>query len=269
MERLLRIDRRIIFVFVAAAVTIPLLIKFDLPVIATKEVRGIYDKIDSLSEGSHVLIAFDYDPASKEELQPMAVALLHHCFKNNIKVIGMTLNPGGTGLADSAITEVGKEYGRKYKEDYVFLGYKTGVELVMINMGENIYSAFPKDFKGNTTTDMPTLKDVQSLQDFDFVVDLASGSSIEAWIAFGKEKYNFDLGAGCTAVIGPDMYPFLQSKQIEGLMSGLKGAAEYETLINRKSSAVAGMSPQSVVHVLVVFFVIFGNTLYFMTRRKK
>ena len=87
MERLLRIDRRIIFVFVAAAVTIPLLIKFDLPVLTTKEVRGIYDKIDSLPEGSHVLIAFDYDPASKEELQPMAVALLHHCFKNNIKKI--------------------------------------------------------------------------------------------------------------------------------------------------------------------------------------
>ncbi len=52
-------------------------------------------------------------------------------------------------------------------------------------------------------------------------------------------------------------------------MSGIKGAAEYETLINRKSSAVAGMSPQSVVHVLVVLFVIFGNTLYFMSRRKK
>ncbi len=269
MERLLRIDRRIIFAFVAVAVTIPLLIRFDLPVIPTKEVKGIYDKIESLSEGSHVLIAFDYDPASKEELQPMAVALLHHCFKNNIKVIGMTLNPGGTGLADSAITEVGKEYGREYKEDYVFLGYKTGVELVMINMGENIYSAFPKDFSGNATADLPVLKGVQSLQDFDFVVDLASGSSIEAWIAFGKEKYNFDLGAGCTAVIGPDMYPFLQSKQIDGLMSGLKGAAEYEILINRKSTAVAGMSPQSVVHVLVVLFVIFGNTLYFMSRRKK
>ena len=36
-----------------------------------------------------------------------------------------------------------------------------------------------------------------------------------------------------------------------------------------KSSAVAGMSPQSVVHVLVVLFVIFGNFLYFMTGRKK
>ncbi len=269
MERLLNIDRRIIFAIVAVAVTIPLLIRFDLPVLPTKEVRGIYDKIDSLPEGSHILIAFDYDPASKEELQPMAIALLHHCFRKNIKVIGMTLNPGGTGLADSAINEVGKEYNKINGEDYVFLGYKTGVELVMINMGENIYSAFPKDFYGNATADLPVLKGIQSLQDFDFVIDLASGSSIEAWIAFGKEKYNFDLGAGCTAVIGPDMYPFLQSKQIEGLMSGLKGAAEYEILINRKSTAVAGMSPQSVAHVLIVLFVIFGNAIYFISRRKK
>ncbi|MEK6764760.1 MAG: hypothetical protein AABY49_00830 [Planctomycetota bacterium] len=269
MERLLRIDRRIIFIFVAIAVTLPLLIRFNLPVTATKDVKSIYNKINSLPEGSHVLISFDYDPASKEELQPMAVALLHHCFKNNIKVIGMTLNPGGSGLADSAITEAGKEYSRKYKEDYVFLGYKTGTELVMINMGENIFSAFPKDFYGNATVDLPVLKGVQSLQDMDYVIDLASGSSIEAWIAFGKEKYNFDFGGGCTAVIGPDMYPFLQSKQLTGLMSGLKGAAEYEILINRKSTAVAGMSPQSVVHVLVALFVIFGNVLYFMTGRKK
>jgi len=269
MDRLLNIDRRIIFIFVAVAVTIPLLIKFSMPVVATRDVKSIYNKINSLHAGSHVLISFDYDPASKEELQPMAIALLHHCFKKNIKVIGMTLNPGGSGLADSAITDVGKEYNRKYKEDYDFLGYKTGTELVMINMGENIYSAFPKDFYGNATSDLPVLKGVQTLQDFDYVIDLASGSSIEAWIAFGKEKYGFDLGGGCTAVIGPDMYPFLHSKQLNGLMSGLKGAAEYETLINRKSSAVAGMSPQSVVHVLVVFFVLFGNTLYFMSGRKK
>ncbi len=269
MDRLLGIDRRIIFIFVAAAITIPLIIRFELPVPATKDVKGIYDKINSLPDDSHILISFDYDPASKEELQPMAIALLHHCFRKNVKVIGMTLNPGGSGLADKAITEAGEEYNKKYKEDYVFLGYKTGVELVMINMGENIYSAFPNDFNGNPTADLPVLKGVQSLHDFDYVIDLASGSSIEAWIAFAKEKYKFDLGAGCTAVISPDMYPFLQSDQLNGLMSGLKGAAEYETLINRKSSAVAGMSPQSAVHVLVVLFILFGNTLYFLSGRKK
>ena len=65
MERLLRIDRRIIFIFVAIAVTLPLLIRFNLPVTATKDVKSIYNKINSLPEGSHVLISFDYDPASE------------------------------------------------------------------------------------------------------------------------------------------------------------------------------------------------------------
>ncbi|GJQ58616.1 MAG: hypothetical protein SCALA701_14170 [Candidatus Scalindua sp.] len=269
IERLINIDRRFIFLLVAMAVTIPLLAKFNLPVRATKDVESIYYKIDSLPKNSHILIAFDYDPASKEELQPMADALLHHCYRKDIKVVGMTLNPGGTGLAVSAIESIGKEYGKTKGTDFVFLGYKTGVELVMINMGENIFSAFPEDFHGNATIDLPVLNGIDSLEDFDYVVDLASGSSIEAWIAFGKEKYGFDLGAGCTAVIGPDMYPFLQSKQLNGLMSGLRGAAEYEILIDRESTAVAGMSPQSVVHVLVVLFVLFGNTMYFMSKRKR
>lgn len=269
IERLINIDRRIIFMFVAIAVTVPLLARFNLPVRTTGDVENIFNKIDSLPENSHVLIAFDYDPASKEELQPMAEALLHHCYQKNVKVIGMTLIPGGTGLAVSAIENIGKQYHKKKGTDFVFLGYKTGVELVMINMGENIYSAFPEDFQGNPTINLPVLEGIESLKDFDYVFDLASGSSIEAWIAFGKEKYGFDLGAGCTAVIGPDMYPFLQSEQLNGLMSGLKGAAEYETLIKQESSAVAGMSPQSVVHMLVVLFVLFGNTVYFMSKRNR
>ena len=76
MDKLLKIDRRIIFVFVALAVTIPLLFRFKMAVPPTRHVISMYDKINALSEGSHVLISFDYDPSSKEELQPMAVALL-------------------------------------------------------------------------------------------------------------------------------------------------------------------------------------------------
>ncbi len=269
MERLLSIDRRYIFVFVALAVTIPLLIKFNLPVPPTRHVKSMYNKIDSLEKGSHVLISFDYDPSSKEELQPMALALLHHCFNKDIKVIGMTLYPAGTGLAEKAMKEIGEQYDKKNREDYAFLGFKAGSALVIINMGEDIYTAFPKDFYGNETIDMPALKDVRSLRDIDYVVNLTAGGIYQSWIVYGKEKYNFDLGVGCTAVMGPEMYPFIQSNQLNGFMGGLKGAAEYETLIERKSSAVAGMSPQSVAHVLVVCFILFGNFIYFMSGRKK
>ncbi len=60
MDRLLNIDRRIISIFVAVAVTIPLLRKFNMPVIVTRDVKSIYNKINSLPAGSHVLISFDY-----------------------------------------------------------------------------------------------------------------------------------------------------------------------------------------------------------------
>jgi hypothetical protein len=67
--------------------------------------------------------------------------------------------------------------------------------------------------------------------------------------------------------MGPDMYPFLQSKQLTGLLGGLKGAAEYEALVNKKANAVSGMRPQSVVHVIIIIFVIFGNVIYFISKR--
>lgn len=263
MEKLLGIDRRIIFAFLAVAVIASLLLKFELPVPATPPVEEIFDKIESLPPGAHVLIAFDYDPSSKEELQPMGIALLHHCYKRALKVVGMTLWPGGTGLAEQAMTQVAAQYDKRHGEDFVFLGYKPGMASLIINMGENLFSAFPKDFYGNDTSTLPALRGIESLRDLDYLIDLAAGATIETWIAFGKEKYRFDMGAGCTAVIGPDMYPFLDSRQINGLMAGLKGAAEYEALVERKAQAVEGMRPQSVTHVLIIVFVLLGNVFFF------
>jgi len=265
MERFLNIDRRIIFAAVALAVIGSLLVDFSLPVPATPPVQKIFDKIESLPPGAHFLLSFDYDPSSKEELQPMALALLHHCFRRGVKVIGMTHTPGGTGLAEQALNSTASIYQRKYKEDYVFLGYKPGGASLVINMGEDIHTAFLKDFYGNDTTTLPALQGVESLRDIDYLVDLAAGVTIETWIAFGKEKYQFEMGAGCTAVIGPEMYPFLDSRQINGLMAGLKGAAEYEVLVERKAQAFEGMRPQSVTHCLVILFVLFGNVAFFVS----
>lgn len=258
-------DRRIIFAAVALAVIGSLLVEFSLPVPATPPVQKIFDKIESLPPGAHFLLSFDYDPSSKEELQPMALALLHHCFQRGVKVIGMTHNPGGTGLAEQALNSIASIYQRKYKEDYVFLGYKPGGASLVINMGEDIHTAFLKDFYGNDTTTLPALRGVESLRDIDYLVDLAAGVTIETWIAFGREKYQFEMGAGCTAVIGPEMYPFLDSRQINGLMAGLKGAAEYEVLVERKAQAFEGMRPQSVTHCLVILFVLFGNVAFFVS----
>ncbi|MGC4096197.1 MAG: hypothetical protein QM706_03695 [Nitrospira sp.] len=67
--------------------------------------------------------------------------------------------------------------------------------------------------------------------------------------------------------MAPGLYPLLRSGQINGLIGGLRGAAEYESLIDRKGKAVAGMDAQSATHVAIIALVIMCNVFYFSHRR--
>lgn len=267
-EKMLRIDRRIIFFVIGLCTLVPLLYPVGLPIKGTPEVRAVYDYIESLPDGSVFLLSMDFDPASKPELEPQALALLRHAFSRNLRVIVMTLWLPGTGLAEQTVNRVAQELGKVNGEDYVFLGYSPGVGALIIGMGQDLYKAFPSDYYGNPTKKLAVLKDVPNLRHVNYVVSLAAGTpGVETWYLFGKDKYQFELGGGCTGVIAPGLYPLLRSGQINGLIGGMRGAAEYELLIDQSGSAVAGMDAQSATHFAIIVLVILCNTFYFMTRR--
>jgi hypothetical protein len=62
-----------------------------------------------------------------------------------------------------------------------------------------------------------------------------------------------------------DYYPYLSAGQILGLIGGMKGAAEYERLMDLFGDARRGMDAQSLVHVVIVVLVILGNLALFST----
>ena len=260
------IDRRIIFIFVFLGVAIPLLYEFHLPIVATRSVRAAYDAKEK--PGSTVLLSFSYGASTAPEMQPMARAVLRHLYKLGFNVVGICLFPDGVGLAEEVLEQVAGEFDREYGVHYSFMGYKPGNYNVIINMGQDLHSAFPRDNRGTDTGDIPVTRDIHSLNDFSFVFDFAAGDSIEFWwIPFGQEKYKFPLAAGCTAVMAPDLFPFLQSGQLKGMLGGLAGAAEYEALIGHPELATDGMRPQSVTHLIIILFILLGNGLYFWSRR--
>lgn len=267
-ERMLKIDRRIIFLVIGLCTLLPLLYPVGLPIKISSEVRGVYNHIESLPEGSVLFMSFDFDPASKPELHPQAIALLRHAFRKNLRVVTMTLWVTGTGLADQIVTQVAKEMGKENGKDYVFLGWSPGNTAVIINLGQNLYNTFPSDYGGKPTKGLPVLDGVQSLKDVTYMVSLGAGNpGVEAWYVFGKDKYKFEMGGGCTGVMAPGLYPLLRSGQINGLIGGLRGAAEYESLIGQKGKAVAGMDAQSATHVAIIVLVIICNLFYFSMRR--
>jgi len=269
-ERMLRIDRRIIFLIIGLCTLLPLLYPVGLAIKVSPEVRAVYDYLDGLPEGSVFLLSMDFDPASKPELYPQAVALLRHAFRKNLRVIGMTLWVTGTGMADQAITMVAADMGKQNGKDYVFLGWSPGVGSLIITMGQDLYKAFPSDYYNKPTKDLPVLAGVQNLRDVNYVISLAAGTAgIETWYVFGKDKYKFELAGGCTGVIAPGLYPLLRSGQLNGLIGGLRGAAEYEVLIDQKERAVAGMDAQSATHFAIIALVLLCNTFYLFIRTSR
>ncbi len=267
---MLTIDRRFIFLLIALAVLIPLLKPINLPIDISPEVKSIYDHIESLPEGAVFLISMDFDPASKPEVYPQAISLLRHAFQKNLKVIGMTLIVTGTGMAEEVMASVAKDMGKVNGEDYAFLGWRPGASAVILSMGQDMISTFPQDHYGRTITELPVMHNIKTLRDIDYAVSLAAGfPGIDEWYIYGKDKYQFELGGGSTAVMAPGLYPRLRAGQINGLIGGLRGAAEYEKLIDHSGKAVAGMDAQSATHFVIIILIVLCNIFYAISRRQK
>lgn len=270
IERFLLLDRRIIYSLVVLAVAIPLLAPIGLPIKVTPEVQSIYDTIESLPEGSNIMLAADFDPASQPELYPMLKAVLEHIVRKKHKVEIVVLWINGPNLVAKAIDEIKIDYPDwKSGEDYAFLGFQVGGTVVIMSMGNDISKTFPKDHYGNATAPMPIIKNFNRLKEADYMVMLEAGNSGDWWIVYGTEKFNIPVGAGVTAVIAPQYYPYLQAGQIDGIIGGLRGAAEYEKLIGKPGIATSAMDSQSVVHALIFMAIILANMFAMMLSVQK
>jgi hypothetical protein len=268
LERLASIDRRYIFILIALTVIIPLLLRIGMDVTVTGEVKAVYDYIEELPPGSAIMVALDYDPAALAELYPMALAVLRHAYSQKIRVVGMTLWVTGATLGDQVMSEAAEGIAQA-GEDYVYLGYVPGFANVMMRMGEDISAAFPTDYGGRPLSESPMMESIKNYKDIALVIDLAAGSTPEAWVVYAGTKYNQTIAVGCTAVSAVGYYPFLNSKQIIGLIGGMKGAAEYEKLIENRGTATVGMASQSIAHIAIILLIIVANICYFSMRRKE
>ncbi len=269
-ERLLHIDRRFIYLVVFAAVLVPLLVGWKLPPGYTNPwTQSLYDYIENLPPGKPVMVAFDFEPATTPELRPMAVAVSRHLMRTNHPLIAMTFMPGGVLLSQSVLEQVAKEEGKQYGVDWVNLGYKPIPQAVLLGMGQNLKRVFAGDWQGTPTASMPALRNVHDYRQLGLIVDITGTGITGAWIAFAHQRFHAPVAAGVTSVVAMDLYPYLRTKQLEGLINGIAGAAEYEKLINAPDQAVLAMPGVTAVHLLMVLLVLIGNVAYFASRRHR
>ena len=281
-DKMLGVDRRWIYLLIFIAIAIPTLFPLRLPVQVTSDVRGVFDEIEALPDGSHIFIAVDYEPGTRPEMDPMSTAVLLHCFMKKLKVVSISYVVYGAGVAEHLFKETERLYTEQtgeelvYGEDYCYLGFKPGEYAMIIKLGQDIKETCKQDGYNIDVYTLPILKEKNKLGDYPYMVNLHDDSYADMWILYGHERTGLKMGSVCTAVMASGMYPFIQAGQLTGVVGGLKGGSEYEQLLNEKYDlkkplvkATAGMDIQSVIHILIILLMLLGNFAYIMKSRQE
>jgi hypothetical protein len=281
LDFLTTLDRRWIFLMMAFAVGIPVLTRATFPEAPTAPTRAVFNAVEALPEGSLILLAFDYDPGSAPELQPMATAFARHCCLKQHKMIFLTLWPTGTPMVDQTIRNVIEgefaDRGLKYGTDYVNLGYRPGNEVAIKSLASEMRKLYATDANGTSLDDLPLTKPIKNVLDTQLVLNVSAGyPGAKEWVQYAGTLGKMPLGVGVTGVQAPQMYPYYPD-QVLGMLAALKGAAEYEAALGDKyeqyrdpirNSAIRRMGPQLFAHLLMVGLIVLGNVVHFANRRR-
>jgi hypothetical protein len=222
---------------IVAAMFVPALYERILPP-ETEAGQNVYNTLRALPPGSEVLLVVDYDAAHDGELTPLTRALLWHLVTSGQRVLVVSHTPQGVAIVQDLIESRALwAYGPAPAAGVhtLNLGYLPPHPAVM--------QAFMADPIGNAalwgTDALPKETElgraIAQFTDLDAIVLVsASQEHTRWWIeqTFGSQPvHSLPMLAGLSASIAPALLPYsAPGAQLSGVLVGLAGAAEYETL---------------------------------------
>ncbi len=261
-------SRHWVFLGLFVVITAAMLLQMPMTLRTSPETQRMFDYIDQLPKGSVLLVSFDHEASSLPEIRPIAEALLRHAFERDHKLIGLALLAEGTVIGYRLMEQVAAEYGREYGTDYIYLGFKPQFIAAILSMGESIPATFPADYLGSPYAVLPLARDVADYDNVAGVLSITDGSLTTHWIEYGGARYNLRVLGGVTAAMVTTYDPYVSSGQMHAMIGGLRGAAEYEQLIEIRGGGLRGMLAQSTAHIYVLLMVVIGNVIYWRDQRK-
>ncbi len=277
LDLLQNADRRALYLLLAVVVSIPLLVSAPAgKAIVLPETRSYYNTIEAIAR----------DPVENKKLIIVSVNFSASTITENLNQLTPTLrqimghhlrfalfsfsDPQGRELGQKAAEALAPEFGYVYGRDYVNWGYKAGDPAPNIKaLVTDIPGAIGKDIRGTNLADVPVMRGVRTVDDVSLVAEFASALTLENWMAYFRSAGRKPVAVlfAPTAVMAPEAFPFLKSGQLQGMLNGLKGAGEYETLVGKEAFATRASASLSYAHFLILGLIILGNIGMALARR--
>jgi hypothetical protein len=278
------IQRVLIYLLILAAVVVPLFIDpFQYGPLDAQDLRGgaagFYPLLEgtgpvALPAGSVVVVAFDYQPAMAGELSVQAQAVVDHLMARDLRIAAISLYPEGAALALDALQERADVHGYEYGTDYIHLGYLPNQPASVRHfLDAGPLSADRRDYLSGRPLDgdqYPIAQAVRDMRAVSLVVELTGDErTLRTWVEQITAHTRVPIAAGVSASIAPYAQPYLDSGQLEALLVGLPGAAEYEARREEVGQGIRSLGSQVAAQAMVVLLIFLGNLVHLVTRGGK
>lgn len=230
--------------------------------------------IDVQPPGTVALVSFDYSTATQGELQPLAEAVVGRLKGQGMKVIAISLEPEGAALAQTTIETVLEERDQidEYGVDLINLGYLPGRAAAIRALISNPASfANRADFtQRRPLQEWPGWDTIQNLNQIDMVITLADNPVTARWwveqleLAPPPTSGERFLLAATSAAAEPFLRAYRETNQLDGLLSGINGAAAIEAGRNRFGPGRQMIDSIGIATLIVVILIAVGTVIGWM-----
>jgi hypothetical protein len=268
-QRIEQMDRRIVYAFVIISIAIPIAKPMGLPITIGEATKAAYDYIDAQPSGIVVLCGLETSAAGYPSQGWQMHAYAQDMLDRGMKLVFVSGFVDGSIQVDIKLFPSLDLRGKTYGVDYVNLGYLAGGPTGMAAFASDITQIFKTDYYGTPISEIPLMKNIKSINDFQLAVVCTSGvPSTLDYLEQYSLKYGTPVVSG-TLGSAPELIPYFKSGQLKGYMPDIRGAAEYEILSGHPGYAVSSLDASSSYAIVILSLVIFGNIAMLVERSKK
>lgn len=270
LRKLNDLDSRWMYLALVVVLVIPILKPIGMPISINKDLtKKAYDTLEAVPTGSIVMFDIAFSPANDTEVSPMVMAVFEQLAKKGVKILVAGQFESGLFFMKDKIASKAQEMGYKYGTDWVNIGFKPGEKATWLMMATDFWKgAMGVDISGAKFESLPLMARIKALDEktINTIVIFESGSpGMETWYTYFP-KIALVKGSVAAEIAGSVRY--VQSGQLKGMIPGMRGAAEYEKLIEHPGVATQLMDAQSLSALLIVALVILGNVAFFSSKKR-
>jgi hypothetical protein len=231
--------------------------------------QGFAGAVKQVAPNDAVLVLVDYEPGGQEEMDPVAEAALYGVITRQARLVALGLTPEGPAIVQQAIQRVapaGYDYGQHY-----VVGYLAGEETGLVRATAGLTTTVLQDFVRHEPLDtFAAAQGMTRLSDFRLVLVVGNDTArLERWISqlWSRTQGQPPVIVASSTAAGPLLRAYYDTRQVAGILEGVAGAAEYESVgLSHPARASHRVDPLLYGHLAVIGFVLLGNLAFVIGR---